>query len=130
MKKLSFLLSLPVIALVLLTAPVSAEIPTYVEREKGNYYFRIHGGPFGAPPEIGRAEFIYKNLSPSEQTVRVTMNSFWIIPRAYNNTFTVAIGGEITDANCVPGDLGSIVDFALYVDSTLEASGSIIIAPP
>jgi len=131
MKKLPFLLSLSVIALVFLTASASAEIPTYVEREKGIYYFRIHGGPYGAPPEIGCAEFIYKNLSPGEQTVRVTMNSIFLgLPKVYDRTFTVPIGGEITDFNRIPGDLGSIVDFALYVDGGLEASGSIIIAPP
>jgi hypothetical protein len=119
----ALLITLIFAILVTAISPVLAEIPVYVEREKDEYFFKIHG-----TPNPSKADYIYKNLSPHPQTVTIRIIQGGILKSS--RTWEVGLGGQFEYYYAAAS--GSIVDFEVIIDigaETIVTSGSIIIPP-
>lgn len=117
MKKINIITALLLLASILMTSTLSAMaiLPTYVERENGNYFLKVQGkpAPQGEPPAIGYVEVLYKNLQSGGVTVSI------VITRSYNNVVTVYTNTQTFDDQFlwrVPADAGT--DDIVSVDIT------------
>jgi hypothetical protein len=116
---LGFLAVLSAVATPLIVA--NASLPaTEVERVKDSYYFRIHGQNL-QNPDIGIAEFVYKNLSPITQEVVIIIGDG--IPKG---DFLLPGDPFSGDEICTSGQT---VDFRVYINGIEEFVGSIWIPP-
>ena len=104
---------LSTLAIVIAMATVSSAlaempvIPVCVEREKDIYYFKIHGKP-NPPNEIGMVEYIYKNLSPDTQTVKIIIDGVTaVVPTP------IGQGGQVQGHKTAP--FGEEVSFEVIV---------------
>ena len=126
-----FLLSAVIIALPLLLAPANATTPVEVERIKDVYYFKINGHPVIYGWTDSEADIIYKNLSPSVQTVTITVKTSWFNTYPYYQITLPLLENEeiIIDEPGIAGDPGTIVEFWLDVTGEEIFHGTIRLPP-
>ena len=118
-------------AMVTLVAPMIAVIattPTEVERIKDVCYFKIHGKPI-QNSGFGVAEWIYKNLSPATQAVRIVVErDFGSGPVAITSLNAPVVAGATVE-NYVDEGNDVEVQFWVYIDEALTIHEMLWVPP-